>query len=311
MTRQNRDNVWPALSIILTTATRAVRLTPLQFFLSALALAVFAFVFSFFIATSHTDARLAKELAGINRMTVYVPGSLEQKQTEGLVTWAKSRDFVQQVEQRPFDAYFSGLCDSLGLHAADFGEVPSNAAPSVFVVALDSKKVSRERLSQFAAELRARADVLDVHFAGDAVLSLSELVGRFKSLVGALLLISSLLVVAKLFSASRFVVGANDDAIGIMRLAGASSTMLAGPFICFGVLQWAASMVLAFILWRASFPIRAARVEGIIAQLGSLGAPQLSVLDIVIVALTSAALSIVPLVLAHRSKLRAMDVFSG
>jgi len=310
MTRQNKDNAWQTQALFLTIAIRAIRLAPLQFSLSALALAVLAFMFSFFIATSHTDARLAGELAGANRMTAYLPGGLEQKQTDDLVAWVQSRTFVRNVEQRPFDSYFSDLCDSLGLDADVFGEVPSDATPRVLVIALDSDEVSRDQLTTFVAELQARSDVLDVHFAGDAVLSLSELVGRFKRLVGALLSVCSLLVVARLFSASRSVVSANDDAIGVMRLAGASPTTLAGPFICFGMLQWATGVALTFILWRAFFPISAIRVEGIIAQLEGLGAPQLNVLDVVIVALTSAALSLVPLLLAHRSKLRAMDVFS-
>jgi len=310
MTRQNRDNAWRALTLLLTTAIRAIRLTPIQFSLSALSLAVFAFMFSFVVATSHTDARLAGELAGANRMTVYVPGGLEQRQTDGLVAWAKSRVFVQDVEQKPFDSYFSDLCASLGLDADVFGEVPSDAVPRVLVVILDSNEVSRDRLRQFITELRARSDVLDVHFGGDALLSLSELVRRFKRLVCALLSVCCLLVVVSLFSASRSVVQANDDAIGIMKLAGASATTLAGPFVCYGALLWGTGVALAFILWHAFFPIRAIRVEGFIAQLQGLVAPQLNVLDVALVALASAALSIVPLLIAHRSKLRAMDVFS-
>jgi len=310
MTRQNRDNTRQTLALFLTTAYRAIRLNPLQFFLSALALAVFAFMFSFFITTSHANKRLASKLTGTNHLTVFVPGGLEKEQTDALIVWAKSRGFVRDVEQRPFDSYFLGLCDSLGLDADAFGEIPSNVVPRVLIAALDSDKASRNQFSQFVTELRARSDVLDAHFDGDALLGLSELVRRFKGLVCALLVVCCLIAAAMLFLGSRAVVASNEDAIGIMKLAGASARTLAGPFACYAVLQWASGLVLALVLWHVLFPIGAVRAEGSIAELEGLVAPQLSVMDAVIVALTAAALSFVPLLLVHRSKLRAMDVFS-
>ncbi|MBN2207700.1 MAG: hypothetical protein JW759_00150 [Candidatus Coatesbacteria bacterium] len=310
MTRQNRDNVRQTIALFLTTAYRAIRLNPLQFSLSALALAVFSFMFSFFIATSHASERLASKLIGTDHLTVFVRGGLERKQTDALIVWAKSHGFVRDVEQRAFESYFLGLCDSLGLDAKAFGEIPSTVVPEVLVVTLDSDEASRNRLSQFVTELRARSDVLDAHFDGDALLGLSELVRRFKGLVCALLVVCCLIASAMLFLGGRTVVASNEDAIGIMKLAGASARTLAGPFACYAVLQWASGLVLALLLWHILFPIGAVRAEGSIAELEGLVAPQLSVLDALIVALTTAALSLVPILLVHRSKLRAMDVFS-
>ncbi len=309
MTPQNRDNTGQNLTLYLTIAYRAVRRAPMQFSLSVLALTIFAFMSSFFIAASHTAARLSEKLAGADHLTVYVPSGLEQKRIDELVGWAQSRGSVRKVEQKPSDFYFSELCDSLGLDADALGKVPPDVAPRVLIIALDPNE-SSDGIARFMAELRARSEVLDVHFAGDTLLSLSELLHSFVRLVFSLLLVCCLLIAARLYSGGKSVVRANEDAIAIMRLAGAKPTTIAGPFACYGLLQWGLSMALTFVLWNVLFPIGAIRLEGVIAELEGLLAPELNLLDVVLIALTAAALSLAPLLLVHRSKLRTMDVFS-
>ena len=309
MTRQNRDNAWQTLALFLTIAYRAVRLTPVQFSLNALALTVFVFMSSFFLATSHSGARLSEKLAGTDHLTVYVSSGLEQKRIDELVGWAQSRGGVRKVEQEPSDFYFSELCDSLGLDVDALGRAPTDVAPRVLIVALDSTESSRAGIAQLLTELRARSEVLDVHFAGDTLLSLSELLRSFEKLVFSLLLVCCLLIAVRLYSAGKTVVRANEDATAIMRLAGASSTTLAGPFVCYGVMQWGMSMALTFALWNVLFPIGGIHLDGVVAELEGLLAPQLNVLDVVLTALAAAALSLAPLLLVHRSKLRTMDVF--
>jgi len=310
MTRQNRDNARQTLALFLTIAYRAVRLTPIQFSLSVLALTVFAFMSSFFLATSHTGAQLSEKLAGADHLTVYVSSSVEQKRIDELVRWAQSRGGVREVEGKPSDSYFSGLCDSLGLDTEALGKVPSDVAPRVLVIALDPDGSTHVRLARLATELRARPEVLDVHFAGDTLVGLSELLHSFERLVFSLLLVCCLLIVARLYSGGKSVIRANGDAMAIMRLAGARPTTIAGPFACYGLLQWGISLALAFVLWNVLFPMETTCLEGVIAELEGLLAPQLNLLDVALIALATAALSLAPLLLVHRSKLRTMDAFS-
>ncbi|HUT04065.1 MAG TPA: hypothetical protein VM163_09265 [bacterium] len=309
MTRQSRDRVRQPLAFFLSSAYRAIRLAWLQFALSAVALAVFAFTLTYLFAISNADAHLAEKIAAADRLTVYAPGSLEPARVEALISWAKSQNVVKRVKQRPFNSYFSDLCSSLGLDADTLGQPPPGVAPQVLDVHIAPETASRDSLGQFTSDLRSRPDVLAVYFPRDPLLGLSELLGRFKRLVLALFCACCLLVVVRFVTGGRALIEANKDAVGIMKLAGAGLKTVAGPFVCYGVLQWVIGMVLAFAAWRLIFPIKLAYSGGITAELTGLFAPQLAAIDVILIGLAAAAISLLPLLIIVRSRFRDFDPF--
>nr|HDM59988.1 hypothetical protein [Bacillota bacterium] len=309
MPSQNRDKVWQPLALFLLLARRAIRLNWLQFAVSTVALAGFAFVVAYFFAVLNADAELAEKIAAADHLTIYVPGSLESVRLKTLISWVKSQNVVQRVRLRPFNSYFSGLCNSLGLDADTFGRPPAGLAPQVLDVHIAPENASRDALGQFTNSLRSRPDVLAVYFPRDPLLGLSELLGRFKRLVLALFCACCLLVAVRFFMGAEVIVEANRDALGVMKLAGANLKTFAGPFVCYGALQWVIGVVLAFAVWRLIFPIGLSYSSGITAELAGLFAPLLGTLDIILTGLAAAVMSVLPLLLVVRSRFQNFDPF--
>ncbi|MBN1593309.1 MAG: hypothetical protein JW941_08715 [Candidatus Coatesbacteria bacterium] len=310
MNHRNRDDLWYKFALSQSIAFRAIRLTPVHFVLSAFALMVFTFMSSFLLATLNAREALLRQLTSSDHLTIYTSSEASQPKLEGLTTWVKSQPGVKRIEQKALNTYFAMISDSLRLERDSLGELPLSISPRVFSVYIESDKMSDAELSRLSSDLKARPEVLDVYFAGGTFIVLSELLRSFGRLVFFLLLICSVLALTRLYYGGRAALETSADAFSITWLVGARKMTQIMPFISYGILQWLAGIFLTFAVWGLVFPIEASHIRGVISELRGIFAPRISILDGVLIAISSAILSIGPVFISSLRKTSKADAFA-
>lgn len=311
MKQPSKAKAWDAPLVFLTVAFRGIRSTWVTSLVGLAALSCFAFFLAVFVVISQTNSHLCKRLAAANRLTVYVASELDNKQVDELSSWALSQGAVEKVELERFDSYFSALCNSLSLDRGAFGELPTDLVPAALVLTIDPGKSSWELVAQFIDELKARPDVLDVFFEGDTLLKLSQMLSRARAFVLVILTVSLVCAATVLFQGSLMLVRATEDELFIMKLAGARTAAIVGPYAVYCVLQWASAMAIAAAFWLACLPISTGQLHGYFLELEALFAPRLGATGTILVAIAAALLTLGSTMLALRMRLKRLDPFYG
>lgn len=310
MTSQPSEVTWQNRFLLFAAAFQTIRVNIAHFVLGALALASFAFVLLLYVATHQTQLRLVEDLLKCDHLTICISSDASEAELADLRSWCQSHDFVSAAEFKPYASYLSEIFESLDLNPAALGSVPSDSVPSILDIRLKPHKASRAQMSRFMRDLRARANVLEFYFKGDAPLALSEVAVKVEGFLLAIVILALLLTATTLFCGDIALLRAMRDEIGVMKAAGASLKTVSRLFAAYTAIQWAIALGLGYILCVTLFPIEAGRLHGILVDLESLFAPQLGVFSVVFVALLAAVVCLAPLLIAVRYRLSRLNVFS-
>ncbi|MCD6326972.1 hypothetical protein J7M28_05410, partial [bacterium] len=308
--RQNLIRAAGVFLLFLDNGRRNIRKSLVGFLLGALALACFGLLLSAHIVVMRAGAIIEEKLDAVDQLTVYTSPDASEPSLEKLASWLESQEAVKNAARKPFDDYFSTLCDALSVDRKPFGAVPEGISPGVILVSMNRGELSRKETAQLIQDIKSRQNVLDVFFRGDALLKLSETLATIGVFSLFLLVVVTLCVISALLVGNLSLFAASIDELSIMKLSGAAYEAMLGPYLAYSASQWGLALVIAASLWHVFLPMAWANgLPHIAAQLGAPFATQLGVSWSIFVALISVILSVGLMILVFRTRLRRVDVF--
>lgn len=230
------------------------------------------FVLGSFLLVTTALQRVAAQWSSAAEMSVYLKddvtanqrAAIEQALAVGPIV--ASREYVAKPEALArFKATFGDLASALD----SLGE---NPLPASYEVRIRTDATARAHLDDLGAQLRQAPGVADVRYDRqwlDRLLTIAGVIRGIGFALGSLLTIAAALTVANVVRLGLY---ARRDELDIMRLVGAPSIYIRGPFVMEGILQGGIGALVALLALGAAFALVRARYLGVLASTMNLSA---------------------------------------
>ncbi len=240
--------------------------------LSTLTIALALFVLGGFLLVAANLERLGAGWTSAAEMSVYLEDGASEAE-RGAIERAIAaepavlgREFVSKAEAlRRFRRTFG----ELGAALDSVGDNPLPASFELRVAAGPDARSSLERLAETLRQLPGVTDVRDDRLWMDRLARLSTLLRGIGLALGSVLALAAALTVA---SVVRLALHARRDELEIMRLVGAPSAYVRGPFLVEGVIQGGAGAAMALAALGAGYLMLRSRYLAPLASAADLSA---------------------------------------
>lgn len=221
--------------------------------LSTATIAVALFVLGSFLVLTSNLERLGSEWSRAAEMSVYLDDDAtpEARSTvEGVIAPGQIVAGYQFVSKAEALQRFTQTFANLAVAAETLG---GNPMPASYEVRLQAAAGAQAAVEQLASRLRETPGVVDVRYDRqwlDRLLAAVAILQAIGLGLGAFLTVAAVLTVANVV---RLALYARRDEIEIMRLVGAPSAYIRGPFVMEGVLQGGIGATAALAVLAAVF----------------------------------------------------------
>jgi cell division transport system permease protein len=249
--------------------------------LSTATIAVALFVLGGFLMVTSNLERLGADWASTAELSVYLKDDvtlMEQRAIESAVTGSdvvQSHDYVSKAEALVrFRQTFGDL-------AAGIDNPDDNPLPASIEVHLRSGPGADAKVDNLAAKLRQLPGTADVRYDRQWLARLQAAINVIRGVglvLGIVLTIAAALTVANVV---RLALHARHDELDIMRLVGAPSAYVRGPFVMEGVLQGGIGAAAALVILAIAFVALRARYLAPLASAVNLSSIQFLPLELV------------------------------
>jgi cell division transport system permease protein len=206
----------------------------------------------FLIATANLE-RLGAEWSSSAEMSVYLEDQITDQQRSAIEGALAPSEIVASREYVSKETALSRFKDTFSDLAGSIATLGTNPLPASYEVRLKPGPASEAGLEALGARLRATSGVADVRYDRQWLTRLMSAINVVRGVglaIGAVLTIAAALTVA---SVVRLALHARRDEIEIMRLVGAPTAYVRGPFVMEGVIQGGAGALIALAALAIAF----------------------------------------------------------
>ncbi|HXI12958.1 MAG TPA: permease-like cell division protein FtsX [Thermoanaerobaculia bacterium] len=216
-------------------------------------IAMSLFIVGLFLLISENLTRAVNLWGGQSHLTIYMRDDATPEQVRSVDTFLSSRSdlarrrFIsREAALAKFRSFFTSLSPVVS-------ELDRNPFPESFEVQVTPQIIESKSFSSGVAALKRLPGVDHVQFDWEWVARLRRIIGVINSIgfvTGGLVALAAAFMIANVI---RLTMVLYREEIEIMRLVGATETMIRGPFFVEGLLQGAAGGVLAVALLYSLF----------------------------------------------------------
>jgi len=206
----------------------------------------------FLIATANLQ-RLGAEWSSAAEMSVYLEDQITDAQRSAIEAALAPSEIVASREYVSKGTALSRFKETFSDLAGSIETLGTNPLPASYEVRLKAGPASEAGVDALGAKLQATPGVADVRYDRQW---LSRLMSAINVIRGVGLLIGSVLTIAAALTVAsvvRLALNARRDEIEIMRLVGAPTAYVRGPFVMEGVLQGGVGALVALVVLAAAF----------------------------------------------------------